>query len=178
MQLASQLACCTYLLEINSHFIMVSFSIKPSDQTNETESPNLVNNKTNRQTELKGEYQSYSFFCKQVRKWCSEKFQTEGWIVKLKVTVKQEFSFSFKYSLLILVDIQASLILILSIKKKGGRRGKGVQVELYLNKIHFKHDKVIYFVYDGPFSVSLCLIFLFFFLVCFAFFVQGFLTYV
>ena len=35
---------------------MVSFSIKPGDQIDETESPNLVN-----KTELKGEYQSFSF---------------------------------------------------------------------------------------------------------------------
>ena len=38
---------------------MVSFSIKPGDQTDETESPNL--NLVNK-TELKGEYQSFSFF--------------------------------------------------------------------------------------------------------------------
>ena len=36
--------------------MMVSFSIKPGDQINETESPNLVN-----KTELEGE-QSFSFF--------------------------------------------------------------------------------------------------------------------
>ena len=36
---------------------MVSFSIRPGDQNDETESPNLVN-----KTELTGEYQSFSFF--------------------------------------------------------------------------------------------------------------------
>ena len=36
---------------------MVSSSIKPGDQTDETESPNLVN-----KTELTGEYQSFSFY--------------------------------------------------------------------------------------------------------------------
>ena len=36
---------------------MVSFSIKPGDQTDETEIPNLVN-----KTELTGEYQSFSFY--------------------------------------------------------------------------------------------------------------------
>ena len=38
---------------------MMSFSVKSGDQTDKTESPNLVN-----KTELKdkGEYQSFSFF--------------------------------------------------------------------------------------------------------------------
>ena len=38
---------------------MMSFSLKPGDQTNKTECPNLVN-----KTELKdkGEYHSFSFF--------------------------------------------------------------------------------------------------------------------
>ena len=49
---------------------------------------------------------------------------------------------------------------------------------MVLDKIHFKRDKIIYFIDDGPFSVLslwLCLIFHFLFLflleVCFAFFV-------
>ena len=42
----------------HGHFIMVSFSIKPGDQTDETESPNL--NLVNK-TELKVEYQGFSF---------------------------------------------------------------------------------------------------------------------
>ena len=40
---------------------MVSFSIKPGDQTDEIQTPNL--NLVNK-TELKGEYQSFSFFLK------------------------------------------------------------------------------------------------------------------
>ena len=36
---------------------MVSFSIKPGDQTDETESPNLVN-----KTQVTDENQSFSFF--------------------------------------------------------------------------------------------------------------------
>ena len=39
------------LRKSHGHFIKVSFSIKPGDQTGETESPNLVN-----KTVLKGEY--------------------------------------------------------------------------------------------------------------------------
>ena len=68
--------------KLHGHFIMVSFSIKPGDQTNETESPNLVN-----ETELKGEYQSFSFFYRfsySIR--CSEKFQMEGVINFSKTT--------------------------------------------------------------------------------------------
>ena len=38
--------------------MMVSFSIKPGDQTDETESRNLVNETE----ELTGEYKSFSFF--------------------------------------------------------------------------------------------------------------------
>ena len=39
--------------------MMVSFSIKPGDQVDETESPNLVN-----KTELKRESKLFSFFLK------------------------------------------------------------------------------------------------------------------
>ena len=43
-----------YLLcKSHGHFMMVSFSIKPVDQIDETESPNLVN-----RTEIKGESSS------------------------------------------------------------------------------------------------------------------------
>ena len=49
---------------------MMSFSVKPGDKTDETESPNLVN-----KTELKGEYLPKLFF---LSTRCSEKFLTEG----------------------------------------------------------------------------------------------------
>ena len=49
---------------------MMSFSVKPGDKTDETESPNLVN-----KTELKGEYLPKLFF---LSTRCSEKFLMEG----------------------------------------------------------------------------------------------------
>ena len=57
-QECSYLASCTFW-KSHGHFIMVSFSIKPGDQTDEIQTPNL--NLVNK-TELKGEYQSFSFF--------------------------------------------------------------------------------------------------------------------
>ena len=49
---------------------MVSLSIKPGDQTNETESPNLIS-----KAELTGEVPKLFFF---LYLMCSEKFQMEG----------------------------------------------------------------------------------------------------
>ena len=47
---ASYLVTAPSFWKSHGHFITVSFSIKPGDQTNETESPNLVNNnKSDRQ---------------------------------------------------------------------------------------------------------------------------------
>ena len=59
---------------------MVSFSIKPGDQTDETESPNLVNKTVGTQSQR---YQSFSFFL-YIYIRCSEKFQTEGLLTDLK----------------------------------------------------------------------------------------------
>ena len=168
---------------------MVSFSTKPGDQTDKTDSPNLVNKTELTAVSTKAFLSFYSISC-------SEKFQIEevanwskatrnkrsaSWIYdfsaevlpalsKLEIgIVKLKLGGILLYSLLILVGVQSSLTF--SIKNMGG----WVQVELYLlDKIHFKRDEVIYFV-DGPFFVlNLCLIFhllfLFFRGVCFAFF--------
>ena len=75
----------------------MSFLIKPSDQTDETESPNLDN-----KTELKG---VPKLFFHSVR--CSEKFQMEGLLTDLQQQeIKELLAGSFNFSTEVLPSLK------------------------------------------------------------------------
>ena len=96
---ASYLVTAPSFWKSHGHFITVSFSIKPGDQTNETESPNLVNNnKSDRQDSKR--WVPKLFFLS-IR--CSEKFQTEwvtNWSKTTEIKELQGGSFNFSAEVL------------------------------------------------------------------------------
>ena len=90
----------------------------------------------------------------------AEVLPSQNWKQELHCKAKCKAGGIFLFSLLTLAGVQSTLILFIK------NRGVWVQVDLHLlGKIHFKHQKVIYFV-NGlflSFSYLCCLIYLFIF---------------